>query len=1010
MAISSSSSTRSSSNKVQTCSKKCLESFNTLQKNFDNEKEKHNRAREIKINNLNIKLEKVVKERDELKLKIEKWEGSSKNLTKILNSQMSAHDKNGLGFGTQIDKLSNKSETNSENSMTVFEVRSSDEESTLGNSRFTKATEYHVVPPLIIGNPLTPRADTSFAGLDEYAIRNKTIESKTPKTTKTLGNTNDKNVKKPKSINEKVVSKTGFNRDEVIIEDWTLDDEEDMCPINTVSSIKTKVTQAIRSQAVENDYDFYEQKSPEPRVKKVINTAVLTRTGLVNVVKTNVNAASAIRPNHLKLDIVRPKASNSPIKRSYNTQPVYRPKNLKPDVKTFRVKNITTVRSRAVVSKGKVENVLEKAKWVWRPKGNPEYVLQDHAVVDSGCSSHMTGNKAYLSDYEDFNGGFVAFGSDPKGGRITGKALNFLMKVKLYLELLGKHNMVAFLKKPNESVGFTEVVDFLKGTSLRTLANGNQQLEASIDSKEYIIIEASIKSKLQLADATGVNNLSDADIYAGLATLGGYAGDIVPLLPAMLVGAAVDQGEGSAQPAEPKHTPVNPIPFTSQPPIPSPPLQPPSHLLPHSTPHSPLLSPPHSPPHYSPPRSNEAPLYKGHTSGKDEELEDQGRKIKDIDDDPLVTLVRESMKDKDKEFVTPTKGLGEAQESEISPITLEAAKTLSKVASQGVSKGKSTDKGKRYRRRARSVAKDISTGIEAQRETNNGFDDINTGFVEINIGSTKVSTGSIPVSTASKVGQREGKAPMIEEDIQATLKTKEQLRQEEAGLEEAIKLQAQLDEEAAKQVHFDALMAKRMVEEEALSEQQEKRKAQVQFEAQYYTEEDWDAIRAKLEANAELTKDVLGKDLPEEDFAKRMVEMVNQRKKHFAEEKAKAKRDKPMTQLQLRTYMSNYLKNQGTWKLSQLKKLSFEEIKEEFDKLVHQIGTFVPMESEASVKRQEKDKVVKDEEAEVLVKKVGMRMKQKARKGIKIDKAAQDKSKEEREAFMKENIKGASSE
>ncbi|GJZ81305.1 hypothetical protein Tco_0646299 [Tanacetum coccineum] len=48
--------------------------------------------------------------------------------------------------------------------------------------------------------------------------------------------------------------------------------------------------------------------------------------------------------------------------------------------------------------------------------------------------------------------------------------------------------------------------------------------------------------------------------------------------------------------------------------------------------------------------------------------------------------------------------------------------------------------------------------------------------------------------------------------------------------------------------------------------------------------EDWDAIRAKLEANAELTKDVLGKDLSEQDFAKRMVDLVNQRKKHFAEE------------------------------------------------------------------------------------------------------------------------------
>ncbi|GJR80913.1 putative ribonuclease H-like domain-containing protein [Tanacetum coccineum] len=42
-------------------------------------------------------------------------------------------------------------------------------------------------------------------------------------------------------------------------------------------------------------------------------------------------------------------------------------------------------------------------------------------VIDSGCSRHMTGNKSYLSDYKEIDGGFVAFGGDPKGGRITGK-------------------------------------------------------------------------------------------------------------------------------------------------------------------------------------------------------------------------------------------------------------------------------------------------------------------------------------------------------------------------------------------------------------------------------------------------------------------------------------------------------------------------------------------------------------------------------------------------------------
>ncbi|GJU95488.1 putative ribonuclease H-like domain-containing protein [Tanacetum coccineum] len=82
-----------------------------------------------------MELENVVKERDELKDKIEKLEESSKGLNKLLNSQMSAKDKNCLGYGTQLDEMSNKSETNNEISMSVFEVISSDEEITPANDR-----------------------------------------------------------------------------------------------------------------------------------------------------------------------------------------------------------------------------------------------------------------------------------------------------------------------------------------------------------------------------------------------------------------------------------------------------------------------------------------------------------------------------------------------------------------------------------------------------------------------------------------------------------------------------------------------------------------------------------------------------------------------------------------------------------------------------------------------------------------------------------------------------------
>ncbi|GKD33366.1 hypothetical protein Tco_1248875, partial [Tanacetum coccineum] len=131
----------------------------------------------------------------------------------------------------------------------------------------------------------------------------------------------------------------------------------------------------------------------------------------------------ASRPIYPRMDNVRPRGSCSPIKRSYYTKPAFRPKDLKQDVKTYGVKNMTTAEKRAVVNtgKGKLDTDLKRSRWVWRPKGNYldhvskdsgsfilkkrnlEILLQDHAVVDSGCSSHMTGNKAYLSDYEDFN-------------------------------------------------------------------------------------------------------------------------------------------------------------------------------------------------------------------------------------------------------------------------------------------------------------------------------------------------------------------------------------------------------------------------------------------------------------------------------------------------------------------------------------------------------------------------------------------------------------------------------
>nr|GEZ28437.1 ribonuclease H-like domain-containing protein [Tanacetum cinerariifolium] len=54
-------------------------------------------------------------------------------------------------------------------------------------------------------------------------------------------------------------------------------------------------------------------------------------------------------------------------------------------------------------------------------KVNPQHALKDKGVIDSGYSRHMTGNISYLSDFEEINGGYVAIGGYPKGGKITDK-------------------------------------------------------------------------------------------------------------------------------------------------------------------------------------------------------------------------------------------------------------------------------------------------------------------------------------------------------------------------------------------------------------------------------------------------------------------------------------------------------------------------------------------------------------------------------------------------------------
>ncbi|GJY37779.1 putative ribonuclease H-like domain-containing protein, partial [Tanacetum coccineum] len=164
-------------------------------------------------------------------------------------------------------------------------------------------------------------------------------------------------------------------------------------------------------------------KQNSPRAAISISTAKLVNT---TAPKSKVNDALPKTYSYFKV--------HSPVRMAFNQKSAAKTNNLNEKVKTARVNNVNTARPKAIVSAavGNGENVVKSsACWIWRPTGNVidhtskdsgSYMLKRFDNVDlQGRLKHMTGNKSFLTDYLEIDGGFVAFGGSPKGGKITGK-------------------------------------------------------------------------------------------------------------------------------------------------------------------------------------------------------------------------------------------------------------------------------------------------------------------------------------------------------------------------------------------------------------------------------------------------------------------------------------------------------------------------------------------------------------------------------------------------------------
>nr|GEX72592.1 hypothetical protein [Tanacetum cinerariifolium] len=370
-------------------------------------------------------LDEALNEKEDLKSKLEKFE-TSLNLTKLLDSQISAKVKTCLGYDSQFNKKEVLDIKEEEVIETVFDNHSSDEENSVANDRFKKGEGYHAVPPPLTGNYMPPKPDLSFGGLDDSIYKFKISKKVTSlaKDEKDAHETSTAYVEKPKEDR----SSAPF------IEDWETGSDDDnvftpkpipdkidfvkavftrssRIPVSAAkpkAAASTSVAKPVNTAGPKQSVNFSRtrstfHKSHSPIIRSFYNATTHSRRNSTKRVNTDgLKAVSVVKGN--RVTAVKTSTAAKPVNTAEPKQ------------------SVNFSRTRISANKGnRVTAVKTSAGYVWRPrvnaidqlsKGHPQQALKNKGIVDSGCSRHMTGNKAYLVDYQEINdGGFVAFGS-----------------------------------------------------------------------------------------------------------------------------------------------------------------------------------------------------------------------------------------------------------------------------------------------------------------------------------------------------------------------------------------------------------------------------------------------------------------------------------------------------------------------------------------------------------------------------------------------------------------------
>ncbi|GJU78429.1 hypothetical protein Tco_1275499 [Tanacetum coccineum] len=189
---------------------------------------------------------------------------------------------------------------------------------------------------------------------------------------------------------------------------------------------------------------------------------------------------------------------------------------------------------------------------VLKREGKPQQ--DDTRFIDSGCSRHMTGNIAYLSDFKEFDGGYITFGGGEsktsrhvKRGRNTKIPQSSGPPIKVGDEAVHKELGDSIGKRVATNASRSRCraglctaglkvstvrlkLVLLDDPTARTTNDGEVEITATIDGQVKTINEETQRRHLKLEDSDGITSLPNTDIFEQLALMGVD----FPLFPTMI--------------------------------------------------------------------------------------------------------------------------------------------------------------------------------------------------------------------------------------------------------------------------------------------------------------------------------------------------------------------------------------------------------------------------------------------------------------------------------------------